>query len=256
MSPILSARSLSKSFWLNGTISPILKDASLDLREGEFLSIIGASGCGKSTFLELLAGVIKPDGGSVVYQDKEITGKGGSLGYMPQDDLLFAWLSVTENALLPARIGKRDVKEAKVRINELLPIFGLEEHRNHLPWQLSGGLRQRTAFLRTYMTNTKVLLLDEPFANLDAITRKQLQIWLKDIAHKLNLSIILVTHDIGEALVLSHRIIVMKGSPGSFVQSYDITQAHKSDTEAMQGLHRELLAALDLEMVQGIQPSI
>lgn len=232
MKALLQARSLCKTFLLSGKASLILKDASLSLEDGEFLSIIGPSGCGKSTFLELLAGVTRPDEGSIHYRDEDITGKSGKLGYMPQEDLLFPWLSVYDNALLPARVGKQELASAKSEIDRLLPVFGLDKHAKHLPWQLSGGLKQRTAFLRTCMTQAKILLLDEPFAGLDAITRKQLQIWLKGIAHDLGLSIILVTHDISEALVLSSRIVLMKGSPGSFGDSFKVPQ-DEADREAL-----------------------
>lgn len=220
MKPVLTAQSLSKSFLLNGQAQLILKDASLELYENEFLSILGASGCGKSTLLELLAGVTKPDSGCILHQGRDITGQGGFLGYMPQEDLLFPWLNVTENALLPAKIMNQDLKEAKKRLQRLLPIFNLESHAKHLPWQLSGGLKQRTAMLRTVMTQAPVLLLDEPFANLDAITRRQLQLWLKEISKELGSAIILVTHDISEALLLSNRVLLMKGPPGKFSKEY------------------------------------
>ena len=220
MKPVLTAQSLCKTFLVNGDKQLILQDASLELYENEFLSILGASGCGKSTFLELLAGVTKPDSGHIFHQGEEITGKGGYLGYMPQDDLLFPWLNVMENALLPVRIKKRDLKEARQRLDKLLPIFNLEAHAKHLPWQLSGGLKQRTAMLRTAMTEAPVLLLDEPFANLDAITRRQLQLWLKSISKELGSAIILVTHDISEALLLSDRVLLMQGPPGKFTSEY------------------------------------
>ena len=127
MSPILEAVGLSKSFLQGGQTRLILEGASLSLNEGEFLSIIGSSGCGKSTFLELLAGVTRPDRGRIIYRGEDVTGKGGKLGYMPQDDLLFPWLSVRENALLPARVANKDIRSAKKRIDELLPVFGLSE---------------------------------------------------------------------------------------------------------------------------------
>ncbi len=244
MNPILEAKSLNKSFLLAGVPQLILEDASMQLQDKEFLSIIGASGCGKSTFLELLAGITKPDRGSVIHQGKDITAQGGYLGYMPQDDLLFAWLSVFENALLPARIQNRDLAQAKKRLAELLPIFNLETHAQHLPWQLSGGLKQRTSLLRTVMTQASVLLLDEPFANLDAITRRQLQLWLKQISKELNAAIILVTHDITEALLLSDRVLLMKGPPGKFVAEYRL--AEKADQENLQNLKRQILSALEL----------
>ncbi|HNQ43670.1 MAG TPA: ATP-binding cassette domain-containing protein, partial [Candidatus Cloacimonadota bacterium] len=126
----------------------MLCDLDFDLDEGEFVSIIGASGCGKTTFLELLAGITLPDRGEICYEGKQITGKSGILGYMPQDDLLLPWLDTIGNILLPARVQSRDVKALKHKIADLLPTFGLEDFSHHLPWQLSGGLKQRVALAR------------------------------------------------------------------------------------------------------------
>ena len=207
---ILSAHGVSKSFLFKGALSPVLKDTDFDLQEGEFVSIVGASGCGKTTLLELLAGITKPDSGCIRYAGEEITGKTGYLGYMPQDDLLFPWLKVMDNLLLPGRVKGRSIKEERKKAIKLLPVFGLQNYQEHLPWQLSGGLRQRVALARTYMTGSKVWLLDEPLANLDALTRNALQDWIAGIVKELNLSVLLVTHDILEALKLSDRIQVMK----------------------------------------------
>ncbi|NLN34905.1 MAG: ATP-binding cassette domain-containing protein [Candidatus Cloacimonetes bacterium] len=207
---ILSAHGVSKSFLFKGALSPVLKDIDFDLQEGEFVSIVGASGCGKTTLLELLAGITKPDSGCIRYAGEEITGKTGYLGYMPQDDLLFPWLKVMDNLLLPGRVKGRSIKEERKKAIKLLPVFGLQNYQEHLPWQLSGGLRQRVALARTYMTGSKVWLLDEPLANLDALTRNALQDWIAGIVKELNLSVLLVTHDILEALKLSDRIQVMK----------------------------------------------
>jgi len=248
MSIILEAHGLSKSFLLKGQARLILEDASLKLGEGEFLSIIGSSGCGKSTFLELLAGVTRPDRGTVIHRGLDITGKAGHLGYMPQEDLLFPWLSVRDNALLPSRAGHKDLRKAKARLVELLPVFGLADHADHLPWQLSGGLRQRTALLRTCMTEARLLLLDEPFASLDAITRRQLQIWLKDIAAHMGFSIILVTHDISEALLLSSRLMLMKGHPGNFTQDFPVPEDSHDVGPANDRLKHQIFEALDLSL--------
>lgn len=247
MSPILEAVGLSKSFLQGGQTRLILEDASLSLNEGEFLSIIGSSGCGKSTFLELLAGVTRPDKGRIVYKGEDVTGKGGKLGYMPQDDLLFPWLSVRENALLPVRVANKDIRSAQKRIDELLPVFGLSDHAGHLPWQLSGGLRQRTALLRTCMTEARLLLLDEPYASLDAITRRQLQLWLKGIAKNLGLSVILVTHDISEAMLLSDRLIIMQADPGRFDLELEVPGSAKEGDPAFEALKSQVLGRLGLE---------
>lgn len=207
---ILSATGLKKSYLFKGAISTVLKDIKLSLRKGEFVSIVGASGCGKTTLLEVFAGITLPDSGSVFYQGEEITGRAGYLGYMPQNDLLFPWLKVIDNVLLPARIKGLDIKAERQKALQLLPVFGLESYAEYLPWQLSGGLRQRVALARTTMTGSQVWLLDEPLANLDALTRASLQEWIGEVAQRLGITVLLVTHDIDEAIKLSDRVEVMK----------------------------------------------
>ena len=241
MQPILRAEHLYKSFLLAGEPQLILEDVNFTMEEEGFVSVVGSSGCGKTTFLELLAGITKPDKGEIYYQGERITGKTGLLGYMPQDDLLFPWLNVQENALIPVRVRNGDIKAAKARIQELLPVFGLEGHIKHMPYQLSGGLRQRAAFLRTCMMEAKLLLLDEPFASLDAITRIQLQNWLGYIARELKLSIILVTHDIEEAINLSDTIMVMRKQPGKFVCSFKLDRSNKMNEMEVLKLKKEIL---------------
>jgi len=220
--PLLEARQIHKSFLFKGALSKVLRGVNLALETDEFISIVGASGCGKSTLLELLSGISLPDSGDILYQNEIITGKTGILGYMPQDDLLFPWLKTLDNILLPIRIQGKNIKTYRQKALDLLPVFGLENYAEYLPWQLSGGLRQRVALARTYMTGSRVLLLDEPLANLDAITRSSLQDWLGEIVKNLGLAVILVTHDIDEAIKLSKRIAVMKD--GVFLDSFHISQ--------------------------------
>lgn len=248
MSEILRATGISKSFLLKGKPRLILDALQFRMEEGEFVSIVGSSGCGKSTWLELLAGITKPDTGEVFYQGQNITGQSGLLGYMPQEDLLFPWLSVLENVLIPVRVKNGDLPAARARIAELLPVFGLQEHASHLPYQLSGGLRQRAAFLRTCMLDTKLLLLDEPFASLDAITRVQLQNWLKVIIAELKLSIILVTHDIDEAIHLSDKIHIMQ-SQGKFAEVLSVDDSLRNDEKLRLGLKRRILDEVGKEGV-------
>ncbi|GAB1468273.1 ABC transporter ATP-binding protein [Candidatus Cloacimonadota bacterium] len=240
---ILEAKGITKTFLFQHQISTVLKAVDFSIYDGEFVSIIGSSGCGKSTFLELLAGISKPDNGQILLNQHDITGKAGFLGYMPQDDLLFPWLTTLQNILLPIRVRSGNLAEAKAQVMELLPLFGLENHAGHLPNQLSGGLRQRVALLRTYMTNAKVLLLDEPLASLDSLTRSQLQNWLKDIVRLLKLTVILVTHDIDEAISLSDRIELISKDPGTFTQSIDIAamgKLNEHDQFALKGKIRGL----------------
>lgn len=236
---LLTARDIHKSFLFKGELSKVLRGINLELKQDDFISIVGSSGCGKSTLLELLSGISLPDSGDILYDDQVITGKAGILGYMPQEDLLFPWLKTIDNILLPIRVQGKDIRVYRQKVLELLPIFGLEAFADYLPWQLSGGLRQRVALARTYMTGSKVLLLDEPLANLDAITRNTLQDWLADIVRKLGLAVILVTHDIDEAIKLSTRIEVMKD--GVFVAASTVPD-HIDEHE--QKLLKESIRAL------------
>ncbi len=233
---ILEAKEIKKSFLFRNRPSVVLEAVNFLIHEGEFVSILGSSGCGKSTFLELLAGVSKPDSGTILYRNMDITAQTGYLGYMPQEDLLFPWLSVLQNILIPVRVKGRDLKLATRQVNDLLPLFGLENHAHHHPHQLSGGLKQRVALLRTYMTGSPLLLLDEPLASLDSLTRSQLQDWLKTIVSELQLTIILVTHDIDEAMQLSDRVELMCKDPGSFIQSIPIPSDIQADELGKQAL--------------------
>ena len=213
--PLLTVHSLSKSFLFKGSRVRVLQDITFTVRQRECAAFIGPSGCGKSTLLEILAGITLPDAGAVLHQNANVTGRAGLMGYMPQDDLLLPWLTLCENALLPVRIARKDIRSARLRLRQLLPDFGLEGFDDYLPAQLSGGMKQRVALLRTVMTETDILLLDEPFANLDAITRLQLQEWLLNLKNRLSQTILLVTHDIDEAIRLADTIHVMNGSPSS-----------------------------------------
>jgi len=244
MKPILLASALSKSFLFKEKPTLVLDGVELSVCTAEFVSIVGPSGCGKSTLLELLAGITKPDAGYIRFRDSDVTGKTGILGYMPQDDLLLPWLTALDNVLLPVRIKGKPIQPAMNKISELLPEFGLQDHTAHHSWQLSGGLRQRVAFLRTYMTGSELFLLDEPFANLDALTRLQMQNWLSAISRRMKLTIILVTHDINEALRLSDRIHVMSAIPGRFVQTFDIVQFRHNHPASLPEEDRHLKSSI------------
>jgi ABC-type nitrate/sulfonate/bicarbonate transport system ATPase subunit len=241
---ILEAQDIRKSFFFKGSLITVLDNVQFHIRTGQFVSIIGPSGCGKSTFLELLAGITTPDEGFILLKGNDITAKTGFLGYMPQDDLLFPWLTVMKNILLPVKVTGSNEQEAKQKINELLPLFGLQNYTEHLPYQLSGGLKQRVALLRTYMCSADILLLDEPLAKLDALTRSQLQSWLKDIVHLLNLTVILVTHDIDEAIMLSDRIDLMGINPGTFIESIKLDRNNPLTAEEQLKLKIKLRSQL------------
>jgi ABC-type nitrate/sulfonate/bicarbonate transport system ATPase subunit len=208
--PLLTVRDLGLHF---GEVEAI-RDVNLTVGRGEFLALLGPSGCGKSTLLNIIAGLIHPDRGAVLIDGVETVDRLGRFAYMPQRDVLLPWRTILENATLGLEVAGVAKGEARQRAVELLPRFGLEGFGNHYPAALSGGMRQRAAFLRTVLANQPVLLLDEPFGALDALTRRAMQEWLLDLWNELNRTIIMVTHDVEEALLLADRVAVMTARPG------------------------------------------
>ncbi|HEU4324343.1 MAG TPA: ABC transporter ATP-binding protein [Roseiflexaceae bacterium] len=191
-----------------------LEGVSLEARAGEFVSIIGPSGSGKSTLFNIVAGLERPDAGRVLLGGADVTGRRGAVAYMPQRDALLPWRSVLDNAVLAAAVQGGDVAAARREAQGLLELFGLAGFGDALPAALSGGMRQRAALLRTVLWPRPVLLLDEPFGALDALTRAQLQQWLLELRGRLERTILLVTHDVDEALLLSDRVYVLTPRPG------------------------------------------
>lgn len=197
---------------------PVIDRASLELRRGEVVSILGPSGCGKSTLLAIAAGLVRARAGSVWLDGKDATGVAGKTGFMMQRDELLAWRTVLGNVLLgPEVVNGRVSGSDRVRARSLLRIAGLTGFENHYPAALSGGMRQRAAFVRTLMLERPLVLLDEPFGALDAITRADMQEWLLRMRHELQLTLLLVTHDVDEAIFLSDRVLVMSSRPGRFI---------------------------------------
>ncbi len=192
----------------------VLENVSLHVGEGEFVSVLGPSGSGKSTILKIAAGLLNPDQGRILVNNREVTGKPRLVGYMPQYDLLFPWKTLRQNAALPLLAKKIKAKEASKKVDEMLPLFSLENFAEYYPHQLSGGMRQRAALLRTMLIDSDLMLLDEPFAALDALTRETMQDWLLKIWGQFRRSVLFVTHSIDEAIYLSDRIYVITERPG------------------------------------------
>jgi ABC-type nitrate/sulfonate/bicarbonate transport system ATPase subunit len=202
---------------------PIIDNISFHLNKNEFVTLIGPSGCGKSTIFNIIAGTVPLDEGKVFIDGKDYTGEPGHVSYMYQKDLLLPWKKVIDNTALPLIIKGEKLKEAREKVIPYLKLFGLEGFEYKYPFQLSGGMRQRAALLRTYMFSRDIVLLDEPFGGLDAITRSRMQAWLLQVIEKINTSVLFITHDIEEAVFLSDRIYVLSSRPAKIKEEVAIS---------------------------------
>ena len=205
----------------------IIRDLSFSVPDGAFISILGPSGCGKSTLLNVLSGLLKPDGGEIRIDGAPVQGTGRELAYMPQNDLLFPWRTILDNVCLYGEIHHRKEEMRQIALQQMAR-FGLAGCENKYPDELSGGMRQRAAFLRTTLCEAGIYLLDEPFGALDVITRSDMQDWLRELCTGLHRTILLVTHDTDEAIYLSDRILIL-GAPGEGIrQEITITEQNRS----------------------------
>ncbi|MBC7235676.1 MAG: ABC transporter ATP-binding protein [Chloroflexi bacterium] len=213
---------VSKAFRVDGRVVMALRDVSLEARREEFVTLIGPSGCGKSTLLNLICGLLKPDAGEIFLYGDPKAQRLGRVGYMPQRDLLLPWRSVMDNILLGPEVSGRDLTAARKEARQLLPLFGLDGFENHYPATLSGGMRQRAALMRTFLCKQEIVLLDEPFGALDALTRRIMRRWLLDVWAQFRQTLIFVTHDVDEAIFLSDRVYVMSPRPGTILREVTI----------------------------------
>ena len=225
-------------------------DVSLDVALGEFVVIVGPSGCGKSTLLNVIAGLIDPDSGSVNLKGDNGAQRIGRVAYMHQIDLLLPWRNVLSNAILGLEIAGVPRQEAEDKATELATKFGIDDFLNAYPATLSGGMRQRVALLRAVLPERDVLLLDEPFKALDAITRSELQRWLSDVLDRSHRATIMVTHDVEEALMLGDRVLVMSPRPGRILLELDVDLPRPRPKDVVRDpkfvdLKWRLLSALD-----------
>lgn len=191
-----------------------VENINLTIDEGEFISLVGPSGCGKSTILSCIAGLIKPTSGDILIDNKKIEKPSAKVGYMLQQDYLFEWQTILANVLIGLKVMRKTSPESEKYANYLLHEMGLSEYKQHYPSQLSGGMRQRAALVRTLVSNPDILLLDEPFSALDYQTRLKLEDLVVETLQKHEKTAILVTHDIGEAIAMSDRIIILDRNPG------------------------------------------
>ena len=242
MKNILEVKNLSYSFGNN----PILKDINIHVNENEIVAIVGNSGVGKSTLFNLIAGVLKKQIGEIT-----INGSNdyiGKVAYMLQKDLLFEHKTIINNVILPLIIAKVNKKKALEEGNKILKQFNLDKYANKYPQQLSGGMRQRVALIRTYMFKRKIFLLDEAFSALDAITKKELHKWYLDLKKEFNLTTLFITHDIEEAVFLSDRIYILGNKPGEIIGEIKIEINPNKDIDVQRLFYKkEILNIMNIE---------
>jgi NitT/TauT family transport system ATP-binding protein len=228
--PPLVVEHVSKSYEVNDEIVPVIGDLSLTLREGEIVSIVGPSGCGKTTLLNTLCGLLSPDSGSIRWHGREVTGQPQNVGYMLQKDLLLPWRTALGNAMLGLEIRGVAAAEAEDRSRAMLDQLGLHGFADHYPSTLSGGMRQRVALARTLVHEPDVLLLDEPFAALDFQSKLLIESDTAALVRQGRRSLLLITHDIEEAVSLADRVIVLSKRPTRIKAVYDIAlSAERTD---------------------------
>lgn len=217
----------------------IIEDISIQIHDHELVSLLGVSGGGKTTLFNVISGLMKPDRGQVFLDGEEITGKPGTVSYMLQKDLLLPYRTVEDNVALPLIIGGMKKKEARKKAGQYFEEFGLSGTEKKYPVQLSGGMRQRAALLRTYLFSDRLALLDEPFSALDTLTKRSMHRWYLDVMDRIHLSTVFITHDIDEAVLLSDRIYILGGKPGHIIDEIRIAEP-KPRTEDFQLTERFL----------------
>ena len=242
MSPArLELKSLRKSFGP----TDVLADIDLSVQPGEFVSILGPSGAGKSTILHLLTGASTPDAGHMLFDGQPLTPAQHRFAFMPQGDALMPWRRIIDNTTLGLEVQGLGRQAARARVAPLFTEFGLAGFENHYPAQLSGGMRQRAALLRTVVQQRPMLLLDEPFGALDALTRAQMHRWLADMWTRHRWTVLLITHDVREAVLLSDRVYVLSARPAHIAHEFPVPHDHPRPS-----VGSPALAAIEAEILQ------
>lgn len=231
----------------------LLHKLNFHMAEGEFVSIIGPSGSGKSTIFKLITGLEQPQSGTIFINEDHYDDRLGKVGYMPQQDLLMPWRTALENAALPLEVQGMKKQLAYEKVLRLLDQFGLQGVENAYPSELSGGMKQRISFLRTVLSGSNVLLLDEPFSALDAITRLSMQEWLLHQWEKLRLSILFITHDVDEALFLSDRIFIFTEQP---VTQFVEVNVPIGRPRTIRDIHHPLVIKAKEELIQQLRVKV
>ncbi|MEE0205218.1 MAG: ABC transporter ATP-binding protein [Oscillospiraceae bacterium] len=241
------------SFQYQEDAQPMLRELSFQVEDGEFVSVIGHSGCGKSTIFRLVNRLLEPQGGEIFVDGKNIRTLKNYCGYMPQQDLLFPWRTVADNVRLPLEIrGGMSKAEMNEKVQSTLQTVGLGNWGKKSPSELSGGMRQRAAFARTVLTGSDLLLLDEPFSALDYLTRLNMREWLLEQWEKEQKTVLFITHDVEEALFLSSRILVVEDTPITHLRSIEVPAEYPRNMEMLRNpeilqLKEELIGLLRRE---------
>ncbi|MBA9083605.1 ABC-type nitrate/sulfonate/bicarbonate transport system ATPase subunit [Fontibacillus solani] len=222
LKPALEVHSVSMSFSDRRKVLPVLDDISLTVSSGEFVSIIGPSGCGKSTLFHIIGGLNKPGRGYIYMQGKDVTGQRGHISYVPQQPALLPWRNIQDNVLLAGEIAGITGQTAKEDAEKWIARAGLEGFENAYPHTLSGGMQQRASFVRGLLAPQEIMCLDEPFSALDALTRSDMQRWLLDMWEESHRSVLMITHSIEEALMLSDTIYLFSSRPARVLQKITV----------------------------------
>jgi NitT/TauT family transport system ATP-binding protein len=221
--PVIEIRKVSKTYKTQDGEVPSLQPLEFDINEGEFLVVVGPSGCGKSTLLKLIAGLLPPSAGEIRVENRVVTSPHRDVGIVFQSALLLPWRRVLENVMMPVEVKGLPVEEYRKRALDLIKMVGLDGFERKYPWQLSGGMQQRAAICRALVHDPKIVLMDEPFGALDAMTRERMNVELQRIQRETRKTVLLITHSIPEAVFLADRVMVMSARPGRIEAIYDVT---------------------------------
>ena len=253
---VLQVDQLTQSFDQGGSQKVILKDVSLKIYEREFVCVIGPSGCGKSTLGRIVAGLDAYPSGEVTVDKEKVKGPSASRGMVFQGYTLFPWKTVKENVMFGPIMGGRSKSSAERSAREWLDVVGLTKYENHYPHQLSGGMKQRVAIARALVNEPKVLIMDEPFGALDPYTRQKMQKHLLDLWRNIDITIVFITHDMDEAVLLSDRIVVLKANPGEVQEIIEVPLARPRSPDIVTDSHFLQLKAHINSIVHNPQPVI
>lgn len=250
--PVISVKNLNMTYPGKGAVEA-LRDVNLDIYKGDFVCVLGPSGCGKSTLLSIIAGLIRPTSGTVEADGKAVTGVDPNRAVMFQQSTLYPWLNVEKNVAFGPEMRGVGKKETKELVSKYLSLVGLSEFASRQPYELSGGMKQRAALARVLVNQPEIILMDEPFGALDALTRLNMQYLIRKIRRETNSTVFFITHDVDEALSLATRVVVMSPRPGqiAFEHKIDFTNCPDDEFEDIKyksdyiALRKEILSKIN-----------